>query len=128
MSTHPAATPAATPLPDADYLARTRVVLDGIEARVDHWLDADLIDIDSFRSGGLLELSFPGGSKIVINTQAPLQELWLAARAGGFHFRFCGGAWLDTKIGVEFHAMLSTQASAQGGQVLSFTPPSSVAE
>ena len=128
MSANPAATPAATPLSDVDYRAHTRAVLDGIETQVDRWLDSDVLDIDSFRSGGLLELSFTNGSKIVINTQAPLQELWLAARAGGFHFRFCDGAWLDTKSGLEFHAMLATQASAQGGQALSFTPPPSAAE
>ncbi len=128
MSVHSAPAPAATPLSDVDYRARTRAVLDGIETQVDRWLDSDVIDIDSFRSGGLLELSFTNGSKIILNTQAPLQELWLAARAGGFHFRFCDGAWLDTKIGTEFHTMLSTLASAQGGQALIFTPPPSLVE
>ena len=116
------AAPAATPLSDADYQARTRAVLDGIEAKVDRWLDEDVIDIDSHRSGGLLELSFPNDSKIVINTQPPLQEIWLAARGGGFHFRFCDGAWLDTKTSVEFHALLAREAAAQGGRTLDFLP------
>ena len=120
MSSTPAAAPPATLLSDADYQARTRAVLDHIETLIDAWLDSDLIDIDSHRSGGLLELGFPNGSKIIINTQAPLQELWLAARAGGFHFRFCDGRWLDTKTSAEFHALLSTQASAQAGKALSF--------
>lgn len=115
------AAPAATPLSDADYNAQTRALLDGIEATVDGWLDADVVDIDSHRSGGLLELSFPNGSKIVINTQPPLQELWLAARGGGFHFRHVDGAWLDTKTSVAFHALLSREASAQAGQALSFS-------
>lgn len=114
--------PAATPLSDADYHARTRALLDRLEALVDEWLEQDLIDIDSHRTGGLLELSLPNGSKLIINTQPPLQELWLAARGGGFHFRFCDGAWLDTRSGVEFHALLSREASAQGGQALDFVP------
>jgi len=114
------AAPAATPLSDADYNAKTRAVLDAIEVLVDRWLDEDVIDIDSHRSGGLLELSFPNGSKIILNTQPPLQEIWLAARGGGFHFRFCDGAWLDTKTGVEFHALLSREAGAQAGQALNF--------
>lgn len=112
---------AATPLTAAEYLAKTRAMLDLIEAKVDAWLDADIIDIDSHRSGGLLELSLAGGSKIIINTQAPLQELWLAAKAGGFHFRYVDGLWLDTKTGAEFLAELSTQVSAQGGKPLSFS-------
>jgi iron donor protein CyaY len=70
-------------------------VLASIEATVDRWLQDDVIDIDPQRTGGLLELSFPDGSKIVVNTQPPLQELWLAA--GGYHFRCEAGRWVDTK-------------------------------
>ena len=121
MSTAPSATPAASPLTDAEYLAKTRAVLDHIEAKIDAWLDADIIDIDSHRSGGLLELSFAGGSKIILNTQAPLQELWMAAKAGGYHFRYVQGRWLDTKTGAEFLAALAAQASAQGGKPLNFS-------
>ncbi len=112
--------PAATPLSDAEYHAKAHGVLDHLEALVDRWLDEDLIDIDTHRTGGLLEMSFPNGSKIIINTQPPLQELWLAARGGGFHFRYCEGRWLDTREGTEFLAMLSTHASVQAGKPLSF--------
>lgn len=111
--------PAATPLSDADYLARAHAVLAGVEAQVDAWLDQDLIDIDTHRTGGLLELAFPNGSKIVINTQPPLQEIWLAARAGGFHFRFADGRWLERER-QEFFALLSRLASEQAGKPLQF--------
>ena len=114
--------PAATPLSDADYHARTRAVLDQIEVLTDRWLDEDVIDIDSHRTGGLLELSFPNGSKIIINTQPPLQELWLAAQSGGFHFRSVGGRWIDGRDGREFFAVLSACASAQAGRPLRFEP------
>jgi CyaY protein len=117
------ATPAASPLSDVAYQALTRAVLDRIEAAADAWLEDDTVDIDTHRTGGLLELSFPNGSKMVLNTQPPLQELWLAARAGGYHFRYCEGRWLDTREGIEFHELLSAQASAQAGRPLSFTPP-----
>jgi CyaY protein len=110
----------ATPLSDADYHAKSHAVLAGVEARVDAWLDQDLIDIDTHRTGGLLELSFPNGSKIVLNTQPPLQELWLAARAGGYHFRYVDGRWLERE-GQEFHALLSRLASEQGGRELLFS-------
>lgn len=116
------ATPAASPLSDAEFHRLTAAVLASIEATVDRWLEADVIDIDLHRTGGLLELSFPGGSKIVINTQPPLHELWMASRAAGQHFRHVDGRWLDTREGGEFFAELSKQASAQGGKALSFTP------
>lgn len=112
---------AATPLSDADYHAKAHAVLAGIEAAVDAWLEADVIDIDTQRTGGLLELSFPNGSKIVLNTQPPLQELWMAARAGGYHFRHVEGRWLERE-GREFHELLSRLASEQGGRALVFKP------
>ena len=92
-----------------------------MESTLDRWLQDDVIDIDSQRTGGLLELSFPGGSKIVLNTQPPLHELWLAARAGGYHFRWADGAWRDTRDGTEFFARLSREASAQAGKALDFS-------
>jgi CyaY protein len=120
--TTPTASPAASAdiLGDADYHRLSAAVLAGIEATVDAWLEGDVIDIDSHRTGGLLELSFPDGSKLIVNTQPPLQELWLASRAGGFHFKCVGGQWRDTRSGGEFFAVLSAQASAQGGRALSF--------
>jgi CyaY protein len=114
--------PTADALTDAEYLRLTAAVLARVEATTDQWLQDDVIDIDSHRTGGLLELSFPNGSKLVINTQPPLHELWLAARNGGFHFRHAGGRWVDTRDGHEFFALLSREASAQAGRLLVFTP------
>jgi len=74
--------PLATPLTDAEFHALSGAVLAVVEATVDQWLQDDIVDIDSHRTGGLLELSFPNGSKLVLNTQPPLHELWLAARSG----------------------------------------------
>jgi CyaY protein len=107
-------------LSDADFHRLAAEALVRIEAQLDRWLQDDVIDIDSQRTGGLLELSFPSGSKIVINTQPPLHELWLAARAGGYHFKRVGDDWRDTKDGVEFFERLSQEASAQAGQALRF--------
>ena len=76
----------------------------------------------SQRTGGLLELVFPDRSRIVINTQPPLHELWLAPRAGGFHYRHVTGCWVDTRDGSDFFATLSREVSAQAGRTLVFAP------
>ena len=110
-------------LSDADYLAKSHALLARIEAQIDAWLEADVVDIDTHRTGGLLELSLPGpgaGSKIVLNTQPPLQELWLAARSGGFHFKWNGTQWVDRE-GQELLARLSRCATEQAGQALTFS-------
>ena len=108
-------------LPDAEYHRLTSQTLAAIEATLDRWLQEDVIDIDAQRTGGLLELVFPDRSCIVVNTQPPLQELWLASRAGGYHFRHEQGRWVDTRDGGEFFAALSREASAQAGRALQFT-------
>jgi CyaY protein len=113
-------------LSDADYQQQAQAMLAHIEATVDGWLDADVIDIDSQRTGGLLELHFPNGSKIIINLQPPLREIWLAAKGGGFHYRCVAGQWLDTRDDSEFLAVLSSHASLQAGQALHFGPAAAI--
>ncbi len=113
--------PSQAALSDADYHRIASAVLARIEQRVDELLQADVIDIDAMRVGGLLELEFPGGGKIVVNLQPPLHELWLAARAGGYHFRFDGQRWID-RDGNELFALLSARAGEQAGKPLQFTP------
>ena len=114
------AAPGGQTLSDAQYRELSSGLLGQIEKTVDAWLDADVIDIDSQRTGGLLELLFPNGSKIIINTQPPLHEIWLAAKGGGFHYKWSQGQWCDTRDGSEFLAVLSQHASAQAGQALKF--------
>ena len=112
-----------TPLTDSEYHAKASAVLASVEAAVDRFLQDDVVDIDAHRTGGLLELGFPNGSKIVLNTQPPLHELWMAARAGGYHYKFVDGRWLDRE-GREFFESLSACASEQaGGARLRFSPP-----
>ena len=110
-----------TRLSDADYRRLTDAVLLSLEQTADRWLQDDVVDIDTQRTGGLLELSLPGGSKLIVNTQPPLQELWLAARSGGFHFRHVAGRWIDTKDGREFFDAISACASEQAGKPLRFS-------
>lgn len=115
-----AAASAAGPMSSADYQRETQALLSRVEAQADRWLQDDVIDIDTHRTGGLLELSLPNGSKLIINTQPPLQEVWLAARGGGFHFKWVDGAWRDTRDGSEFIEALSRHASLQAGRPLQF--------
>lgn len=118
----PAQAAGASSLTDAQFHRLADETLAAIEAQLDTWLQNDVIDIDSQRTGGLLELQLPGGSKIVVNTQPPLHELWLAARTGGYHFRRMGDRWLDTREGGEFFAVLSREISTQAGRPLAVAP------
>ena len=113
-------------LSSADYEARTREVLAAIESAADRLLQEDIVDIDAGRTGGLLELAFPNGSKIVVNTQPPLQELRpsrLSIQRPPTERKWkppdCG-RWIDSRDGREFFDVLSACASAQAGRPLRF--------
>lgn len=110
------------PLTDAQFREKADAVFSAVEASIDEWLQEDVIDIDTHRAGSMLELVFPNASRVIINTQPPLHELWLAARSGGFHYRHLNGAWRDTRDGTEFFASLSRAASEQAGRTLVFKP------
>lgn len=107
---------------DLEYADRAEQLLLAVEQCVDRINEATDADIDSQRSGGLITLVFANGSQIVINQQKPLHEIWMAARSGGYHYRFDGYAWQDTKGAGEFYAALSRDASTQSGLSLSFYP------
>ena len=106
---------------DLDYLNHAEKALAAIELACDHINDATDADIDNQRTGGMITLTFANRSQIIINLQKPLQEIWLAARSGGFHYKFDSGFWLDTKSGDEFFAALTKYASEQSGQAVVFS-------
>ena len=105
---------------DLEYLDHAEAALKAIEIACDRINDECDADVDNQRTGGMITLSFANHSQIVINLQKPLQEIWLAARAGGFHYKFERGQWLDTKDASELFAGLSRYASEQAGQPLVF--------
>ncbi|HYF17057.1 MAG TPA: iron donor protein CyaY [Ramlibacter sp.] len=105
---------------DTDYMDRAEDLLRQVETGCDRINDDTDADIDSQRVGGMVTLTFRNGSQIIVNLQKPLQEVWLAARAGGFHYRFDGQRWMDTKGNGEFFDNLARYASEQAGQPLDF--------
>jgi CyaY protein len=83
---------------------------------IERALDQSGVDADvELKEGGVLELEFGNGSKIIVNRHGAAREIWVAARSGGFHFRWDGSAWRDTRDGTELFAALSKLVSAQSG-------------
>jgi CyaY protein len=105
---------------DLEYLDQAETLLKAVEAHCDRMNDESDADIDNQRVGGMVTLTFANKSQIVINLQKPLQEVWLAAKAGGYHYHLVDGQWVDTKGQGEFYSQLTRQASVQSGQPLLF--------
>ena len=107
---------------ETEFLTLAGRVLDQIEMSIEHAADSADVDIECSRSGNVMEIEFiDGGSKIIVNTQSAMQEIWVAARAGGFHFRMMDGSWRDTRDGGELFSALSRLASEQAGAQLSLS-------
>jgi CyaY protein len=104
---------------DTEYLQHADALLSAVEASCDRINDDTDADIDNQRVGGMITISFANRSQIIINLQKPLQEVWMATKAGGFHYKFDSN-WLSTRNGSEFFSDLNQHASAQSGVELSF--------
>jgi CyaY protein len=96
-------------------------LLHSIEVALESADDELDLDLDVARQGGnVINIRFRDKSVIVVNTQPPLHEIWVAAKSGGYHYRWAGTVaqplWLDTKTGKELLSDLSEFASAQAGQ------------
>ncbi|NHC06482.1 iron donor protein CyaY [Azonexus fungiphilus] len=100
---------------DSEFNARADRTLARIEAALEA-CDADL-DFE-LAAGGILEIEFEDGSKIIVNRHGVAREIWVAARAGGFHFRADGDLWRDTRDGAELMEKLSRLVSQQAGQAV----------
>jgi len=108
---------------ETEFLELANTTLNSIEAALDRACDADVVDVECKRSGNVLEIEFiDNGTKIIVNSQAPLQEMWVAAKAGGYHYKRVGDAWLNTRDNTELFAVLSELASAQGGAAVTLAP------
>ena len=100
--------------------ARFNALADAELARLESLLDACDAAFDyEVKPGGVLELEFDNGTKIIVNRHTAAREIWLAAKSGGFHFRPAEGRWVGTRDGADFYAVLSRCMSEQAGEAIS---------
>jgi CyaY protein len=91
--------------------------------RIELALEESGVDADVERKeGGVLEIEYVDRSRMIINRHAAAREIWVAAPSGGFHFRWDGERWCDTRNGRELFAALSQLVSAQSGQAVILRP------
>lgn len=105
---------------DLEFLDTAERLLSRIEASCDRINDETDADIDNQRVGGMITITFSNRSQIIVNLQKPLHEVWMAAKSGGYHYKFKDELWQDTKGQGEFFDNLSRFATAQSGTFLQF--------
>jgi CyaY protein len=107
---------------ESEFLALAESTLNAIELALEQAADDSGLDVECSRSGNVLEVEFiENGSKIIINSQTPMREIWVAAKSGGFHYRRHGELWVNTRDASELYSALSDMVSAQAGITVRLT-------
>jgi CyaY protein len=91
-----------------------------IFVRIENTLDSDESNIDYNFNGPVLEIEFEDGSKIIINRHTPNQEIWVAAKSGGYHYSHMNGQWLSKRDGSELFEKLSELVRLGNGNEIRF--------
>lgn len=95
---------------------------DQILLAVEEGIEQQELDLDYESNGGLLAITFPDHSKIIINKQPPLHQLWVATKFNGHHFEWRDGVWIDNRTGAEFWQLLNDAASKQAAATVVLGP------
>ena len=93
---------------------------DSVFQRIEQALDGSDADIDYDSNGVVMEIEFADGGKLIVNRHAPNQEIWLAAKSGGFHFAYLNGGWLSQRDDSELFAKLGELVRMGSGNSLVF--------
>lgn len=103
---------------ESDYDQLTEQTLQRLEYALDEVDD----DLDYEAAGGVLTVTFGNGTTMVFSRQPPTQQLWLAARSGGYHYAYdeALGDWRDTRSGEPFRPFVVQQIREQAGAEFSW--------
>lgn len=102
-----------------DFEQRAAAVLEAIGDAV----DATGLDCDLEQKGdGVLEITLANDSRIIVNRHVAANEIWVAAKSGGYHFRFDGKNWINTRDGGELFSSISRYLSEQTGKSVMLQP------
>jgi len=104
---------------DAKFIDLVEEIFMQLEDELDEF-DED-IDIDT--SGGLLTVTFPASSTIVLSKQIAQHEIWVAAVSGGFHLGLSQGEWFCRTTDETLGVLLSRVFTEQLGRSVNLLSP-----
>ena len=102
---------------DSQYNA----IADEVLLAVEEAIEDSGHDIDYEGIPGLLTLTFKNGTKIILNKQAPLHEIWVATKFNGHHFQYVDNQWFDKRGQHEFWSFISEAVSIQADEKIELT-------
>jgi CyaY protein len=114
---------------NSEFRGLAAAVLDSLQQQADTWFQDLDIDVEGLRNGSMLTLTFLNRSPVIINIQAPLQELWVAIPGQGFHYRRRDedGRWYDIRTEESLEQTLSRICSDFAGRPMTAAIPTTSA-
>lgn len=91
----------------------TEQLFNNIEVYLDDYSEEHDIDIDYETNGNVITISFPNSSKIIVNTQEPLYQVWLATSKQGYHFDYIDDQWICSRTNQNFKTIFSDSVAEQ---------------
>ncbi len=99
---------------ESEFIRMSEELFEHIEDQIDEngW------DFDCQFAGNVLTIEAADGTQIIVNRHTPNQELWIAAKSGGYHFAEQNGKWLATRDNRDFYDVLNEALSAASGEAV----------
>ena len=94
---------------------------DKLYQKIEDSIEESGADVDYDQNGGLLTLEFENRTKLIINRQQPLHQIWLATLENGHHYDYKAGKWIDDRSGDEFLTFLSAAIFKQSKEKVVFS-------
>ncbi|MCW8996141.1 MAG: iron donor protein CyaY [Psychromonas sp.] len=94
---------------------------DQLYQKIEDSIEESGADVDYGQNGGVLTLEFENRSKLIINRQQPLHQIWLATLENGHHYDYKAGKWIDDRSGDEFLSFLSAAIFKQSKETVLFS-------
>ena len=94
---------------------------DQLYQKIEDSIEESGADVDYDQNGGLLTLEFENRTKLIINRQQPLHQIWLATLENGHHYDYKAGKWIDDRSGDEFLTFLSAAIFKQSKEKVVFS-------
>lgn len=89
---------------------------------IEEMLDEAETDLDFMTSGGVLTVICENQTQIIFTRQAPVKQLWIATRSGGFHFDYdeAQDTWVLDSDQTPISVFLNQAFAEQAGENFAF--------
>lgn len=97
-------------------------LVDATLERIEETLDDAETDIDVQLGGGILTIICENRTQLIFTRQAPVKQLWLATKSGGFHFDYDAEqeSWVLDSNGQPLAEFFTKAYADQAGETLEF--------